>query len=190
MPSAFTHAFSGAAISTLAPRDVRGPRLAVGLATLAALPDLDVVAFRLGIPYAHPLGHRGFSHSLVFAFLMALLLSVVVFRAVALRWRARAGLLLVAFVAAASHGFFDAFTDAGLGVGFFLPFSNQRFFFPWRPILASPLSVSAFFGRQGLRIVQNEILWVWIPVSILTTLTVVLRWRVARPNIGVQPRRG
>ena len=34
------------------------------------VPDLDVIAFTLGIPYAHPLGHRGFLHSLLFALLL------------------------------------------------------------------------------------------------------------------------
>src|SRR5207253_2324783 len=123
----------------------------------------------------HPLGHRGFSHSLACAFLLGLCLSVVVSRAVASPWSARAGLLLVAFLAAASHGFLDAFTDAGLGVAFFLPFSNERFFFPWRPILTSPLNVSAFFHGRGLQIIQNEIIWIWIPISIVTTLAFGLR---------------
>jgi inner membrane protein len=39
------------------------------------LPDLDVVTFKLGIPYASPWGHRGISHSLLLALLAALLLS-------------------------------------------------------------------------------------------------------------------
>jgi inner membrane protein len=37
------------------------------------LPDVDVLAFAFGIPYEHPLGHRGFTHSLFFAVLAALL---------------------------------------------------------------------------------------------------------------------
>lgn len=35
------------------------------------LPDFDVVSFQLEIPYLHPLGHRGFTHSIVFALLWA-----------------------------------------------------------------------------------------------------------------------
>ena len=38
----------------------------------AVLPDLDVIGFKLGIRYADLLGHRGFSHSLLFALLMGL----------------------------------------------------------------------------------------------------------------------
>lgn len=33
------------------------------------LPDFDVISFKLGIAYEHPLGHRGFTHSILFAFL-------------------------------------------------------------------------------------------------------------------------
>src|SRR5215475_4502264 len=150
MPSAFTHAFSGAAVSALAPRRFRGARLAFLLAAIAALPDLDVLAFRLGIPYGHPFGHRGFSHSLTCALFVALLLSACLCRGSSLWSRSGVGLLLVIFAAGASHGFLDAFTDAGLGVGFFVPFSSQRFFFPWRPVLTSPLSIQEFFSRRGV----------------------------------------
>ncbi|UKM64900.1 metal-dependent hydrolase [Flavobacteriaceae bacterium GSB9] len=31
------------------------------------LPDFDVLAFKFGIPYEHPFGHRGFTHSILFA---------------------------------------------------------------------------------------------------------------------------
>jgi inner membrane protein len=34
-----------------------------------------VVAFKMGIPYAASFGHRGFSHSLMLAFLFALVCS-------------------------------------------------------------------------------------------------------------------
>ncbi len=45
--------------------------LAVGM-VCAVLPDLDVLAFRLDIPYGHDFGHRGFSHSLLFALLIGM----------------------------------------------------------------------------------------------------------------------
>jgi inner membrane protein len=178
MPTAFTHGFSGAAISALAPRRFRGPKLTLALAALAALPDLDVVTFRLGIPYADPFGHRGFSHSLTLAVLLALVLPPLLYRHVSLLSRAGAGLFFVFFAAVASHGFLDAFTDAGLGVGFFIPFSNQRFFFPWRPILTAPVSVYAFFHGHGLRIMQNELLWIWAPFSVLVGAVVLLGRRL------------
>ena len=38
------------------------------------LPDFDVVTFKFGIPYEHPFGHRGFTHSILFSVIWALIL--------------------------------------------------------------------------------------------------------------------
>jgi membrane-bound metal-dependent hydrolase YbcI (DUF457 family) len=46
-------------------------------ALCAVVPDLDVIGFRLGIHYGDFWGHRGFTHSLLFA---ALLASAVLFK--------------------------------------------------------------------------------------------------------------
>ncbi len=52
-------------------------RLASVAAVASMLPDLAVLAFRLGIPYPHPFGHRGASHSLAFAVLVALVVTTL-----------------------------------------------------------------------------------------------------------------
>ena len=103
----------------------------------------------------------------------ALLVAVpiaVVFSRRARRWgRSEIGLLAVVFLACAFHGLLDALTDAGLGVGFFIPFDDGRYFFPWRPVRTSPLSVGAFFSRTGVEILTNEIVWV-DPVALVTAV--------------------
>jgi inner membrane protein len=141
----------------------------VALGVLAVLPDIDVVAFRLGIPYEHSLGHRGFTHSLAFAVLAGVGAACLFPRP---RVFSRSGWQLAALfsIAAASHGVLDAFTDAGLGVGFFVPFESTRYFFPWRPLLTSPIGVDAFFDGPVLRILANELVWVWLPVGGLLLL--------------------
>jgi len=71
MPSVFSHAIAAVAIGGAA---VAGPtRLPIwGLGALCAVvPDLDVVSFFFGLPYGHVLGHRGLSHSLLFAAVLA-----------------------------------------------------------------------------------------------------------------------
>jgi inner membrane protein len=55
-------------------------------------------------------------------------------------------------------------TDKGMGVGFFIPFDNTRYHMPWRPIYASPMSISRFFGRAGIEVLVAEILWIWLPM--------------------------
>ncbi len=156
----------------------RGP-VALVLVVLAVLPDIDGVAFRLGIPYEHPLGHRGFTHSLAFAILAgagaACLFSQP--RPFSRSWWQLAAVISIA---TASHGVLDAFTDAGLGIGFLIPFESTRFFFPWRPLHTSPIGVAAFFDGPALRILANELLWVWLPLGGLLLLGGLGR-RLMRP---------
>ena len=136
------------------------------LVALAVLPDLDVFGFYAGIPYAHPLGHRGLSHSLPFALVAGLAAATLCFREVEFGTKRWVALSLLASLACASHGLLDAITDAGLGVGFFIPLDDGRYFFGWRPLRTSPLSVGAFFSEQGLAILANEASYVGIPAAI------------------------
>lgn len=131
---------------------------------LTVLPDLDVVAFRYGIPYGHVFGHRGFSHSILFALLVSGILTLF------LRQRRVALSLLVwayLFICALSHGLLDAMTNGGLGVGLLIPFSLKRIFFELRPIQVSTLSMDRFINGQGLPVLQNELMVVWLPAVLL-----------------------
>lgn len=118
---------------------------------LALLPDADVIAFKLRIPYEATWGHRGASHSLVFAALVALAI-VGVARLLRLP-PGRTGLL--ALLAVASHGLLDSLTDGGLGAALLWPFSNERLFAPWRPLPVAPIGTGMFSGR-GLYVVVVE----------------------------------
>ena len=66
-------------------------------------------------------------------------------------------------------------TTGGLGVAFFSPFSQSRYFLPWRSILVSPIGVEPFFSRYGLRVLWSEVVWIWIPSAVLALLGVVGR---------------
>jgi inner membrane protein len=181
MPSVPTHAFAAVALgSLLGPAARRRALIALG-AFLSVLPDADVVGFRLGIPYAHTFGHRGFSHSLLFAATAAALAGWAFAR--------RAGpdvalgpvaLFLFLGAAAASHGLLDALTDGGLGVAFFSPFSNRRYFFPWRPIVVSPISLRRFFSGRGRAVVTSELVTVWLPGAALIAAATWARARRRR----------
>jgi inner membrane protein len=78
------------------------------------------------------------------------------------------------FLCTASHGVFDALTNGGLGVAFFAPFDNTRYFFPWRPIMVSPLGVRRFFSRWGALVVLTEIIWMWIPALVVGIVALAL----------------
>ena len=167
MPTILTHAAVG--LSTgLALSYRRRPKRFWMLAVLCAvLPDFDVLAFKLGIPYADFWGHRGFFHSLSFALLVGGLTSTLFFRAAERRFGAWLFHTLVFTAATASHGILDALTNGGLGVALLAPFDNERYFFPTTPISVAPLSLKSFLSARGIAILKNEFLWVWAPALIL-----------------------
>lgn len=179
MATVFSHVVVAGALTTVLPSPRRSPRVWAVAALCSVLPDLDVVGFAMGIPYAHPLGHRGWSHSLSFAALLATAVIPACFRGP--RWRpAWAKLWLLVFVVTASHGLLDAMTNGGLGIAFFAPFDNTRYFLPFRPIEVSPITIRLFFALGGWRILLNEALWLWIPSGLIAALAVLLRKRTAK----------
>src|SRR5258705_15246 len=107
----------------------------------------DVVSLRFGIRFGHILGHRGLSHSIFLAAVLATVVTIFV-RHIWPESPGAARLWPFFFVATASHGLLDSMTNGGLGVAFFAPFSNDRYFLPWRPILVSPMSVHVFLGYR------------------------------------------
>jgi inner membrane protein len=178
MASAFTHGFVAFAFNRLLLPGAMVPRVvALGL-LCAVLPDLDVLGFRVGIPYRHWLGHRGFFHSLPFALLTGIIVMITVFRDLP-RFSKRWWLLALYFsVVTASHGLLDAMTDGGFGIGFFSPFDNTRYFLPWRPLTVSPIGVYGFLSRWGWEVIRSELIWIWTPlVLLLAGVTVARRLR-------------
>ena len=81
------------------------------------------------------------------------------------------------FLATASHGFLDSMTDGGLGVAFFAPFDNRRYFLSWTPIRVSPIGIGRFFTSRGYAVLQSELLWIWVPSGVLIGSALFLRRR-------------
>jgi inner membrane protein len=176
MASAFTHAAAALALGT-AFRDPSPPvrYWSVG-AACAVIPDLDAIGYYLGVPYGGVFGHRGITHSLFFAALLATV-ALSFFRGV--QARERWPMWLFFFLATTSHGVLDAMTTGGGGIAFFAPFENGRYFLPWRVIEVSPLSVRRFFTARGARVLVSEIGWVWTPAAIFALACIFVR-RVRR----------
>lgn len=205
MPSIITHAAVPLALWCAADRGRIPPRLLAAGVIAAMLPDADVLAFALHIPYADAFGHRGASHSLLFAGVLAALAAALAFFASRRPWSAphspgsrrpwsavscqprlaptKAGPTVAStvqaavfvFVCAASHPLLDAMTSGGLGVALAWPWSEQRFFAPWRPIRVSPFAPQ-FFSARGVATLLSELRWVWLPLA-----GAVVAWKLIQP---------
>jgi inner membrane protein len=145
-------------------------------AICSVVPDIDVIGFHFGIHYGDFFGHRGFTHSLFFAAILAGAATLLC-AAHGLPGMSRLLAWSYFFLAMASHGVLDAMTDGGLGVAFFSPFDNRRYFFPWRPIHVSPIGFERFFSYRGVEVLKTEFLWIWIPAAILTVIGLLARSR-------------
>lgn len=145
-----------------------GGRLALLCLGLSILPDADVIAFSFGIPYESQWGHRGFTHSLVFAVLIGFLCTFF-FR------ESKRAVFLLTTLSTFSHPLSDMLTDGGLGVALWWPFDTGRYFFPWRPIAVSPIGIGNFIGMRGVRVLVSEVLILWMPLLAGAFLTRRLR---------------
>lgn len=175
MPSAFSHMILAGSLTPFRPfKDKILMTLLLAL-TSSAIPDLDVLAFRFGVRYGDMMGHRGFTHSIVFAILWALLISWKFYKEEITDRFSFFFTVYFFFLCTISHGLLDACTDGGKGVGFFIPFSAERYFFPFRPIPVAPLSASAFFTHYGWEIFVEELKFI-LPICI-SFLVLGYLWR-------------
>jgi inner membrane protein len=171
LPTIISHAAVPLAIGIGLGRNIVSPRLLLAGVAVSMLPDSDVIGFNFGVAYDSAFGHRGFTHSLFSA--------IVVASAAACAWRQLQSTLwksfMFVFVAMASHGILDSFTNGGRGIAFLWPFSTERFFAPYRVIEVSPIGIAPLLSARGVAVFASEAVWVWAPCLLLCAL--LLTWR-------------
>jgi len=139
MASIFGHALAAYTLGKGFPKNSSSPKFWILGIACAILPDADVISFAFGIPYESFWGHRGFSHSIIFAILLGFLITFLFYNKELI---SKTGVLLIS------------------------PFDNTRYFFPWRPIQVSPIGASKFFSMWGIKVLLSELIWIGIPSSI------------------------
>src|SRR5205823_2991953 len=144
----FTHAALPLLFARRLPR-----KLLVAAVVVSVVQDLDVLAYLFDVQPPALLAHRGLTHSLLFAALLA---------APFFRDR-RAFFTLFAF--AASHGLLDAFTQGDVGVALLAPWPH-RFLLPVHPVPVIPLGADEVFSRWGLLVLFNEALLILAPLAL------------------------
>lgn len=163
MPTILTHA-ALPLIAAWAAGPKRIPRkLAIVGAILAVVPDLDVAGRAFGISSESLLGHRGISHSIAFAVLLAILGTL----AAKLPWQRSLPFL---FLCAVSHGLTDMLTDGGKGIALLWPVSDERLFAPFRPIEVSPILLRGFENGKLPLVLMSELIWLIGPAILLALL--------------------
>jgi inner membrane protein len=166
MATVYTHSAVGLGLAGI----VFGRRLPPWFWVLAGLlpivPDFDTF---FSARYGSDLGHRGVSHSFLFALLLSGLAAALTFRYFKIRFTL---LWLFFFAITASHGVLDVLTKGGFGVPLFWPISYR--FGPWGPI---PVADIGFEPPNPFRsrAVRSELLWVWLPLGL--ALGVATLWR-------------
>lgn len=151
-------------------------RLLIVACIASMLPDIDVITFKFGIPYSSEFGHRGFTHSITFSVFIGV--SGLFFN----QYLKSPKLVIFSLLTLAtlSHALLDAMTNGGLGVAFFWPASDVRYFMPWQPIQVSPIGIKNFISERGLRVLQSEFVWIWIPAIIFSTTLLLTRLSLKR----------
>ena len=185
MPSIFAHAVAGAALgSAFAPaRATR--RVWIAAALCAALPDLDALGRPFGNLRIEAIlgGHRGFTHSVAFAAVLAAFITWGFFRQS--QWKGvRPWLWATFFIATVSHGVLDALSTIGDGVAFWAPFSRTHYEFTWQPL--GEIGPGPRGPERGLAIVANELLWVGLPALIVVAIARLIR-RSPRAQLSEEP---
>lgn len=160
LPTFIAHAVTGIAMSSAISQKQQWLRVGILAVICSIAPDIDAIGFRIGIPYQHWLGHRGLSHSIVFAALLGIIALLFVSEKSVKR---KCLCFSVFFACGVLHDVLDAMTNGGLGVAFFSPFIDTRYFLPWQPIEVSPLSIKRFLTLRGWGVIKSELLWVIIP---------------------------
>jgi len=177
MASPVSHAIVAVTIGMAFPQP-RPPGRYLLAAALCVLPDIDVIGAFNGVEYGSLLGHRGLTHSLAFAAVVAGIL-ITIPTIASPSWGPRWSTWLYLFLACASHGLLDAMTDGGRGIAFFSPFSNTRYFLPWRPIMVGPINILRALSPWGLRIAFSELKWVIGPCIAIIIAIVAIRRKTA-----------
>ncbi len=160
MPTIYTHAIVGAGLGNLCVPQRRRWLFWALVILLPVTPDLDVFSKSA---YGSITGHRGFTHSLVFAALVGIMASFLVHRALRVKiWT----LSVLFFAVTASHSILDMFTDGGFGIPLLWPVTDQRFG-PYGPIHVADGDLT--------RSLTTEFWYVWLPTAGLAAMTIIFR---------------
>ena len=165
-----TQAALGAAVGESLLGKKIGNKAAVIGAVIATIPDLDIVFFPFYSDLERISLHRGFSHSILFSFLSAILIGMLLKRVKWTKMIALTRLILFSWLALFTHMLLDTFTTYGTQL--FLPFSDYRAGFDSinivDPFYTIPLIVGLLFSVVIYRHRSNRSMYNNIGLAVST----------------------
>lgn len=174
MASAFAHALVSISVGKTFPKKFSTLKFILLGVFCSVIPDADVLMHRW-VEYDSFFGHRGFFHSFFFCAILAIFITGTFYRNEATFGKTGWMYIIYFFLCGCSHGLLDMMTSGGLGVAIFSPFENGRYFFNWRPIRVSPMSISKFFSGRAWAILSSEWKWIGIPCLVWLGIIYVIR---------------
>jgi inner membrane protein len=147
-------------------------------ATLATLPDVDVLLVAFGTSDTGPFGHRGALHSLTMALVVGIACALAA-------WRWRWPVLRTALAGAAavaSHTVLDLLGAGGRSLVLFWPLSSARYHSPWRLLPDAPRGLK-LLSRPGLLELGTEF-------AIFLPMTLYALWPHIATRLGRTSRLG
>ena len=166
MPTIIGHSAAAIAISGAVNKKFSLKILLLSL-ICSFIPDADFISFVHNIEYNSLFGHRGFSHSILFAIFLGFIITFGFFPKLKVKSKEFFTLFLTFFLVTISHSFLDMLANGGYGVALFSPFSNTRFFFPWQPIPVSLVGINHLTDHRTIYAVIFEILFLLLPSLLL-----------------------
>lgn len=175
MATIFTHGIAAFTLGKTALKKTGAGKILIAGIVCSVLPDADVIAFAFGIPYESMWGHRGITHSVFFALLTAVFVTLLFYKTKAKFSVSSLQIAVFIFLCTLSHPLLDMLTDGGLGVALFAPFNNRRYFFnSFRPLKVSPFG-AGIFSKRGFMVILSELQWVIIPCLLLLLIKNLLK---------------
>lgn len=149
-----THIVLGACIGEAVAGKKLGKKAMLVGAIAQSSPDVDFVSTFWESDAGDIIGHRGFTHSIVFGVLITFLLAwlvKIIFRRRDLSWKM---CFLLVGLNALTHLFIDGFN--AYGVGWLEPFSHKRFSFHVLFVADPFFSIWPFIGFMGLLLLRSS----------------------------------
>lgn len=150
------------------------------------LPDIDTVAALWLPPYQNVIVHRGFTHSVLFALVVALLLAVGASRwqqDKKISWGSFFIFFLLQFLV---HDLLDTFN--AYGTGLLEPFSHERFAFHLLYVADPLLTIWPAASVLGLVLLKNQSAyrWRWVLAGLLPVVLYISYAAYNKSNISKQ----